>query len=118
MSRVDDYYQRLESTVLNPLRKTTNYYRFFLLLIIITLGWGLYAYLVQLRYGLLATGARDVVIYGFYIVNFIFFIGISYAGALVSATLRLTHAGWRAPLPAFPRLSPWADLPMEPCNLL
>jgi Ni/Fe-hydrogenase subunit HybB-like protein len=47
---------------------------------------------------LLATGSRDVVIYGLYIVNFVFFIGISYAGALVSAILRLTHAGWRMPI--------------------
>jgi molybdopterin-containing oxidoreductase family membrane subunit len=28
----------------------------------------------------------------------VFFIGISYAGALVSAILRLTHAGWRMPI--------------------
>ncbi len=92
------YYQRLESVVLRPLGHTTNRYRAFLFLLLLALGWGLYAYLVQLRYGLLSTGARDVVMYGFYIVNFVFFIGISYAGALVSAILRLTHAGWRSPI--------------------
>lgn len=93
-----DYQQRLEATVLNPLRRTTNWYRAFVLLLVLMIAWGLYAYSVQLRYGLLATGTRDVVIYGMYIVNFVFFIGISYAGALVSAILRLTHAGWRAPI--------------------
>jgi molybdopterin-containing oxidoreductase family membrane subunit len=94
----DTYYQRLEGTVLTPLQQTSKRYRTFLLLILAALVWGLYAYMVQLRYGLLAIGTRDVTMYGFYIVNFIFFIGISYAGALVSAILRLTHAGWRAPI--------------------
>jgi Ni/Fe-hydrogenase subunit HybB-like protein len=94
----ESYSQRLEDVVLHPLTHTTNGYRTVLLLIFLALFWGLYAYLVQLRYGLLATGARDVTIYGLYIVNFVFFIGISYAGALVSAILRLTHAGWRAPI--------------------
>ncbi len=92
------YYQRLETVVMRPLKHTTPQYRAFVFLLLLAIGWGVYAYLVQLRYGLLATGARDVVMYGFYIVNFVFFIGISYAGALVSAILRLTHAGWRAPI--------------------
>jgi molybdopterin-containing oxidoreductase family membrane subunit len=96
--KTESYSQRLESVVLNPLKQTTNRYRVVLLFILLLLAWGAYAYLVQLRYGLLATGARDVVIYGLYIVNFVFFIGISYAGALVSAILRLTHAGWRMPI--------------------
>jgi len=94
----ESYSQRLENVVLNPLRQTTNQYRTVLLFILLLLAWGAYAYTVQLRYGLLATGSRDIVIYGLYIVNFVFFIGISYAGALVSAILRLTHAGWRTPI--------------------
>lgn len=98
MPKAESYLQRLEGTVLNPLRQTTNGYRAFVFLLALVLAWGLYAYLVQLRYGLLSTGMRDVVMYGVYIVNFVFFIGISYAGALVSAILRLTHAGWRAPI--------------------
>ena len=36
--------------------------------------------------------------WGFNIVNFITIIGVSYGGAVVSAVLRLTGAGWRAPL--------------------
>lgn len=96
--KTESYSQRLEDVVLNPLTQTTKSYRTILLFVLLVLAWGLYAYLVQLRYGLLATGARDVAIYGLYIVNFVFFIGISYAGALVSAILRLTHAGWRAPI--------------------
>jgi Ni/Fe-hydrogenase subunit HybB-like protein len=94
----DDYVNRLEDTVMYPITHTGKafyYWSFFLLAIS---AWGLFAYSMQLRYGLVSTGMNDVVMYGMYIVNFVFFIGISYAGALVSAILRLTNAGWRNPV--------------------
>lgn len=94
----ESYRERLERIVLAPLLHTSAGYKAFLLLLLAMLGWGIYAYIIQLRYGLIVTGARDVVMYGLYIVNFVFFIGISYAGALVSAILRLTRAGWRTPI--------------------
>ena len=60
--------------------------------------WGLYAYIVQLRSGLIVTGMRDQIFWGLYITNFVFFIGISHAGTLISAILRVTDAGWRRPV--------------------
>jgi molybdopterin-containing oxidoreductase family membrane subunit len=36
--------------------------------------------------------------WGIYIINFVFFIGISHAGTLVSAILRVTGAEWRRPI--------------------
>lgn len=60
--------------------------------------WGIIAYTVQLRYGLGVTGLRDNVMWGLYITNFVFFIGISHAGTLISAILRVTGAGWRRPV--------------------
>ncbi|MFQ5854303.1 MAG: NrfD/PsrC family molybdoenzyme membrane anchor subunit [Anaerolineae bacterium] len=62
------------------------------------LGWGAYAYLTQLRKGLVVTGMRDYVSWGLYITNFVFFIGISHAGTLISAILRVTGADWRRPI--------------------
>lgn len=61
-------------------------------------GWGIIAYTVQLRYGLGVTGLRDNVMWGLYITNFVFFIGISHAGTLISAILRVTGADWRRPI--------------------
>ncbi len=95
---VEGYRQRLESTVLNPLAQTTQGYYLFIFFLLAVVVWGLYAYIVQLRYGLVATGMRDIVMWGFYLVNFVFFIGISHAGTLISAILRITHAGWRTPV--------------------
>src|ERR1035438_4251107 len=60
--------------------------------------WGAFAYSLQLRNGLAETGMRDQISWGLYISNFVFFIGISHAGTLISAILRVTDSGWRCPI--------------------
>ncbi|MDH5373412.1 MAG: polysulfide reductase NrfD, partial [Acidimicrobiia bacterium] len=67
-----------------------------LLILIILGGWVLFGR--QLLYGLGVTGLNQPVGWGFYIVNFVFFIGISHAGTLISAILRLSQAEWRRPI--------------------
>jgi molybdopterin-containing oxidoreductase family membrane subunit len=57
--------------------------------------WGFYAWLTQYRQGLGVTGLNRPVYWGSYITNFVFFIGISHAGTLISAILRLCQAEWR-----------------------
>ncbi len=59
---------------------------------------GLAAWGVQLRDGLGVTGLNRPVFWGLYIVDFVFWIGISHAGTLISAILRLTDAAWRKPV--------------------
>jgi molybdopterin-containing oxidoreductase family membrane subunit len=59
---------------------------------------GVFALYWQVSRGHIVTGMRDNVVWGVYIVNFIFFMGISYAGALISGALHLFHAGWRKPI--------------------
>ena len=61
-------------------------------------AFGVYQYIRQLRFGLGVTGMNQPVTWGFYIINFVFFIGISHAGTLISAILRLTQAEWRRPI--------------------
>jgi Ni/Fe-hydrogenase subunit HybB-like protein len=63
---------------------------------LLTIGlWGAFAWWTQLRRGLSVTGLNAPVFWGLYITNFVFFIGISHAGTLISAILRLAHAEWR-----------------------
>ncbi len=57
--------------------------------------WGANAYVVQLRWGLGVTGLNRPNYWGIYITNFVFFIGISHAGTLISAILRIARAEWR-----------------------
>ncbi len=69
----------------------------FIILVVLILG-GLYALVVQVVKGHIVTGMRDNVVWGIYIANFIFFIGISYAGALISGILHLLRVEWRTPI--------------------
>ena len=64
----------------------------------LTVLWGFYALYIQATKGHSVTGMRDNVVWGVYIVNFIFFIGISYAGALISGILYLLKVEWRKPI--------------------
>jgi Ni/Fe-hydrogenase subunit HybB-like protein len=59
---------------------------------------GAAAYVVQLVRGLAVTAMNDYFSWGIYIINFVFFVGISMAGTLISAMLRLTGAEWRRPI--------------------
>ena len=59
--------------------------------------WSVFAFSWQYYWGLGETGMGHPVSWAFYLVNFVFFIGISHAGALVSAVLRITHARWGTP---------------------
>jgi Ni/Fe-hydrogenase subunit HybB-like protein len=60
--------------------------------------WGVYAWVVQLRAGLVVTGLHDRMPWGLYISTFVFLIGASYGGTLTSSILRLTGANWRRPI--------------------
>jgi molybdopterin-containing oxidoreductase family membrane subunit len=95
---LDGYQERLENRVLGPLTSTSRGYQRMVLILFAVFAWGLYAWVTQVKFGLAVTGMRDVVIWGLYLVNFVFFIGISHAGTLISAILRVTHAGWRTPV--------------------
>jgi len=90
--------ETLQRRVLAPLFTTGPQYKWLVFFLAAVVAWGVYAYIVQITYGLLVTGMRDVVMWGLYLVNFVFFIGISHAGTLISGILRVTHAGWRTPV--------------------
>ncbi|MHB9145843.1 MAG: NrfD/PsrC family molybdoenzyme membrane anchor subunit [Symbiobacteriia bacterium] len=61
-------------------------------------AWGVYAYITQLRNGLGMTGMGPYYSWGLYIIDFVFIIGVSHAGTLISAILRVSGADWRRPI--------------------
>lgn len=67
-------------------------------ILVLIFAWGFAAFIYQLRCGLAVTAMNDYFSWGVYIINFVFFIGISMAGSLISAILRLTGAEWRKPI--------------------
>ena len=81
-----------------PVRKTGRSFYVTVLILVSVVVLALVAYLYQYRTGLGVTGLSRQVFWGVYITNFVFFIGISHAGALIVAVLRLVKAEWRRPV--------------------
>jgi molybdopterin-containing oxidoreductase family membrane subunit len=59
---------------------------------------GLSTWMYQMYRGFGMTGINMPIYWAFYITTFVFWIGISHAGTLISAILRLVNAGWRRPV--------------------
>lgn len=87
-----------EKNLLNSIERINPLGRISIVLLAIVVFWGLFAYIFQITHGLGVTAMRDIVSWGLYIATFVFFIGISHAGTLMSAILRVTNAEWRRPL--------------------
>ncbi len=67
-------------------------------LLAIVLAGGGSAFGWMLNQGLGVTGLSRPVFWGFFITNFVFWVGISHAGVMISAILRLSQAEWRRPM--------------------
>ena len=61
-------------------------------------AWGISAFTYQVMTDLSVTGLDRPVMWGLYIVNFVFWVGLSHSGTMVSAILRLSQANWRRPI--------------------
>lgn len=88
----------LERTVLNPLRCTSRPFLAVIAALAVVFLVGVVALVRQWVLGLGVTGMSRPIYWGVYITNFVFFIGISHAGTLISAILRVTGAEWRRPI--------------------
>jgi len=93
-----DAAERMSDDLLRPLLQTS--WRFYLLVavfggIVLTAGIG---WFYQMYQGFGISGVRWPVFWAFYVTNFVFWIGISHAGTLISAILRLVNARWRRPV--------------------
>ena len=90
--------RKINADLLRPVRHTS--VRFFALVAFLgtvtLIGFGSWAY--QMWNGLAVAGIKWPIFWAFYITNFVFWIGISHAGTLISAILRLVNATWRRPV--------------------
>ncbi len=84
-----------DGALFRPIMKTGRGFYLAASLLLAVVVWAAYAYSWQLRRGLGVTGMNRPVYWGIYITNFVFFIGVSHAGTLISAILRLCRAEWR-----------------------
>ncbi len=80
------------------IEKTSFLASIWIIFLLCIIGVGVYAFICQVTQGHIVTGMRDNVVWGIYIVNFIFFMGMSYAGAIISGALHLFRTEWRKPI--------------------
>ena len=84
-----------DAVLLQPIVATRSSFYYLALVLLGVIVFSFFAWLFQLRRGLGVTGLNTPLYWGVYITNFVFFIGISHAGTLISAILRLCDAEWR-----------------------
>ncbi len=90
--------REINEAVLRPMFETGP--RFWILVIILgaIVAWGLYAWGYMITYGMGTAGINQPVYWGLFIATFVFWVGISHAGTMISAVLRLLKADWRRPI--------------------
>lgn len=90
--------ESVEDRLIQPARVIGRPYWILIGVLTIVIAWGVFAYLYQVRNGLIVTGMRDRISWGLYVALFEFFLGVGMAGTFMSAVLRVTHARWRGPV--------------------
>ena len=90
--------EQINKDLLRPIYHAT--WRFYVTATVLAalVAAALFAWGYQMYYGLGISGLNRPVFWAVYITNFVFWIGISHAGTLISAILRVCNASWRRPV--------------------
>ena len=89
---------QINDDLLRPLVRTSRRFHGAVLILAVVVTVAFAAFFYQVYSGIGVAGIRSPVMWAFYITNFVFWIGISHAGTLISAILRLANATWRRPV--------------------
>jgi Ni/Fe-hydrogenase subunit HybB-like protein len=87
-----------DAVLFQPILSTGRTFYITVGILLVIMAWALVAYMTQMWWGLGVTGLNRPTYWGIYITNFVFFIGVSHAGTLISAILRICKAEWRRPI--------------------
>jgi len=91
-------YEKIDSDILRTLEPPTYRWYLMLMLTISCLLIGAAAWITQLIEGIGMAGITHPIMWGVYITNFVFWVGIAHSGTLISAVLFLFRAKWRMPI--------------------
>ncbi|MCZ6553101.1 MAG: hydrogenase, partial [SAR324 cluster bacterium] len=91
-------YAEVNDDVLSTMVRPRPAYFLLLLGFVVALMVGAVSFAIQVDVGIGLSGISHPIGWGFYITNFVFWIGIGHAGTLISAVFFLTRAPWRAPI--------------------
>ena len=90
--------QAVNDALLSSMRPPTLRWYALVLFLGALVAWGLFAFGWQVSHGMYVTGLDRPVMWGIYIVGFVFWVGLSHSGTMVSSILRLSKANWRRPI--------------------
>jgi molybdopterin-containing oxidoreductase family membrane subunit len=88
-------YREITRDIAATLGNPSKGYYILLGLVLVMLMLGVVALLYQIRVGLGVAGYTPPVMWGVYITNFVFWVGIAHSGTLISAILYLFRSAWR-----------------------
>ncbi len=87
-------YEQVDNEIIDTLQPTVGWFAC-LGIAILCLMFGIFSWVYQIHEGLGAAGYQPPVMWGVYIISFVFWVGIGHAGTLISAILYLFRAGFR-----------------------
>jgi Ni/Fe-hydrogenase subunit HybB-like protein len=99
--REDIAWAQINNDVLKSLENPRKLFWVILLVAIATFGVGVGCEVYQYSSGLGVANMDNPHVWGLYIATFIFWIGMSHSGTLLSAILHIIHADWRKPIYRF-----------------
>jgi Ni/Fe-hydrogenase subunit HybB-like protein len=91
-------YSEVDRTILDTLSPPSGGYWLLIMLLVLGVLGGAACWTYQIFVGIGAGGQNHPVMWGTYIINFVFWVGIAHSGTLISAILYLFRAGWRNPI--------------------
>ncbi|MFQ5543407.1 MAG: NrfD/PsrC family molybdoenzyme membrane anchor subunit [Nitrospiria bacterium] len=95
---IQSEFQKLDQAVIKSMTHTSGRYWLLVGFLGLMVAAAIAAFMTQVRDGLSVTGLNQPVYWGVYILTFVFWIGLSHAGTLLSAVLYLTKSHWRKPI--------------------
>ncbi len=88
-------YGQVNRDIIRPLLRPTALWLLAMAIVVGMMVWGGFAWYQQITMGMGVAGITHPVMWGVYIVTFVFWIGIGHAGTLISAILFLVYSRWR-----------------------
>jgi len=88
----------INQAVLQPMLQTGKGFWVLVTILSLIVAWGVYAWSYLIYWGIGVTGKNRPVYWTLFITTFVFWVGISHAGTMISAVLRLLKADWRRPI--------------------
>lgn len=90
--------EEINQAVLQPMFRTGKRFWAMVMILGAIVAWGLYAWGYLVSWGIGTTGKNRPVYWTLFITTFVFWVGISHAGTMISAVLRIFKADWRRPI--------------------